>query len=565
MKKGFTLIELLATIAVLGIIFTIVLPTTGRLFNKIKKDSLEVSAKSIVKALEDKKLELITEENNTDYVIQYANSVPIYNDISNAKDIIKDGTIVMKTNKEIGMAIHDGKYCLRKNFDSDLMLITEESKATCLISAYVIKPTAIINLNTEDAIDTKTILNITSSSVGYNGRTIVNTQWENRLTSYPKGKHIIRLRVQDSSLVWSDWTEKLIEVQFINKISYISTTSLGRHGFLKRDNGDAYMWGNNSMGSTLTREPLLDGIEKASIGGQHFIIKLTNGNVLVGGANTFGQLGLGHTNPVGNTITALSFTNVKDVATTVNSTAIVSDIGEVWVFGSGANYVFGNGTTTNSSIPVKVPGLSNIAKIYGMRNSYIALTTTGDIYGWGYSFTGELAFPPSPTSQFVTTPTLNTYISGVKDIFTSDSSGFILKDDGFYVYGSNANGHLGLSDNFFEKINSVPIPKKHPLSEKIVKVFLGRFHTIFQLKDGSVLSAGANSSNQGCHNNAMSTIFTPTVIPGLKNPLNIVTFQDTSIFIFEDNYTFACGSNSYGELANGTNVRAQYLTKIPIE
>lgn len=74
------------------------------------------------------------------------------------------------------------------------------------------------------------VTNITfdhSTSISFNRTTIVNQEWQNKLTNYSVGNHTVRLRVQDSNGLWSDWKEINFDVyQFINETvtyDYISS------------------------------------------------------------------------------------------------------------------------------------------------------------------------------------------------------------------------------------------------------------------------------------------------------------------------------------------------------
>ena len=74
----------------------------------------------------------------------------------------------------------------------------------------IIKPVAVITMTPEFAVTTTT--NITwdyLSSTTEVGRSIMATEWEGNQNLYAtSGQYTVRLRVQDSTGVWSDWAEK---------------------------------------------------------------------------------------------------------------------------------------------------------------------------------------------------------------------------------------------------------------------------------------------------------------------------------------------------------------------
>jgi alpha-tubulin suppressor-like RCC1 family protein len=85
--------------------------------------------------------------------------------------------------------------------------------------------------------------------------------------------------------------------------------------------------------------------------------------------------------------------------------------GTTWVAGYNAQYLLGNGTTTNSSIAVKAQrrergqtidllNVKDLAHIScGTYQSAMVYTDTGWIYGVGYTGTGQLSLGSQPTWQ----------------------------------------------------------------------------------------------------------------------------------------------------------------------
>lgn len=78
------------------------------------------------------------------------------------------------------------------------------------------KPVAIITILTDNSngINTeKSKFNISlNESYDPDGDRIVDYQWENKKTSYPNGKHTVKLRVKDEEGHWSDWASREIVV-----------------------------------------------------------------------------------------------------------------------------------------------------------------------------------------------------------------------------------------------------------------------------------------------------------------------------------------------------------------
>lgn len=92
--------------------------------------------------------------------------------------------------------------------------------------------------------------------------------------------------------------------------------------------------------------------------------------------------------------------------------AVGADDGSVWCWGFNGYGQLGDGTTDNSSIPLEVPGLANVATVATGGNHTCVLTTDGDVSCWGKGFYGQLG---DGTNQDSSIP-----IQVSSDLFFSD-------------------------------------------------------------------------------------------------------------------------------------------------
>jgi alpha-tubulin suppressor-like RCC1 family protein len=65
--------------------------------------------------------------------------------------------------------------------------------------------------------------------------------------------------------------------------------------------------------------------------------------------------------------------------------------GTVWAWGYNGYGQLGDGTTTDSSVPVQVSGLSGVTAIAGGGDSGYALRLDGTVWAWGYNGYGQLS------------------------------------------------------------------------------------------------------------------------------------------------------------------------------
>ena len=201
---------------------------------------------------------------------------------------------------------------------------------------------------------------------------------------------------------------------------------------LKSD-GTVYCWGRNSQGQ------LGDGTSGTG--------RLTPVQVLKGASSS--------TNNYLQGITAIA---MNDQAAGPYTCAIKGSDGSVWCWGS--NYLgrLGDGTTTNSSTPVRAGTLTGVSALsmdsYAATDgSTCALKNDGTVWCWGRNYNGQLGDGTTTNSS---TPVQVTGVGGsgtlinVSAIATGSVGSLVgsyacaLKSDGtVYCWGNNAAGQLG--------------------------------------------------------------------------------------------------------------------------
>ncbi len=143
---------------------------------------------------------------------------------------------------------------------------------------------------------------------------------------------------------------------------------------------------------------LLSGktITQVAAGGSHSIVLTSNGTVYTWGSNHYGQLGNGNNTDsnvpvlVGNLLSGKTIIEVA--AGYYHSIALMSD-GTVYTWGYNYYGQLGNGKNIDSNIPVAVGGLlsgKTIVQVAAGEYHSIALASDGTIYTWGLNYNGEL-------------------------------------------------------------------------------------------------------------------------------------------------------------------------------
>jgi YD repeat-containing protein len=98
-------------------------------------------------------------------------------------------------------------------------------------------------------------------------------------------------------------------------------------------------------------------------------------------------------------------------------------------------------STTGSSVPFQVAGLSNVAAVSGGDRFTAALKGDGTVWTWGWNGFGQLG---DGTNTDRSAPVQVKSLSNVKVMAARDYHVLVIKSDGsVWAWGSGGNGELG--------------------------------------------------------------------------------------------------------------------------
>ncbi len=234
------------------------------------------------------------------------------------------------------------------------------------------------------------------------------------------------------------------------------------HTVALKNDGTVWTWGSNSNGQ-LGNGPGPDSHSPVQVGGlsgmtaiaagYRFTVALKNdGTVWTWGYNSNGQLGNGNTGTDSNIPVQVSVTsglsNVTGVAAGYNHAVALmnSSGGTVWTWGSNTNGQLGNGTTTDSNIPVPVPGLAPVIAIAAGNAFTVALredALNSSVWAWGYNNVGQIG-DGATTDVWSPVEVSGMVGAGAIGIAAGSDHAVAMKTDGtVWTWGGNGNGQLG--------------------------------------------------------------------------------------------------------------------------
>jgi RHS repeat-associated protein len=278
----------------------------------------------------------------------------------------------------------------------------------------------------------------------------------------------------------------------------------------------------------------------------------TDGSVWAWGDNLKGELGNGTTTNSTVPVPVSNLTGVTAVAAGDSDSFALKSDGTVWAWGLNSHGQLGNGTTTNSSTPVQVSALTGITAIAAGSSSAfaLALKSDGTVWAWGANDHGQLG-NGNTTESHVPVQVKN--LTGVTAIAAGDAHGLARKSDGTaWAWGSNNHGQLGNGHT-----NDASTRVQVSNLSQVISIAAGGSHSLaWRLGGGpagvpSFWTWGYNGFGQlGVGTTTDSSV-----------PVRVSTIAEVTAFAGGGNHSLAdqgvaWGYNAFGQLGNGTTTNS---------
>jgi alpha-tubulin suppressor-like RCC1 family protein len=293
------------------------------------------------------------------------------------------------------------------------------------------------------------------------------------------------------------------------------------------------------------------------------------GTVLCWGSNEFGQLGNGSTTSIASPVQVVGLTSsAVSIAAGSESTCALMSAGSVWCWGDNSNGQLGNGTFTQSTVPVQVMDftgsapLSGIARIAAGQSHTCAVTSAGAAFCWGDNSKGELgngteivSSLPVPVSGLATG--VATMAAG------SDFTCAVTADGGAKCWGDGASGQLGNGTSANSTTASTVLDATGSSALTGVVTLSAGFENACALTTaGNVLCWGANGAGQLGNGVTGSASALPVEVLNSngQSPLGdvvaISSGLDSNCAVTSAGTTECWGANASGQLGNGSSTNS---------
>lgn len=336
-----------------------------------------------------------------------------------------------------------------------------------------------------------------------------------------------------------------------------------------------YAWGDNQFGQlgngVTTKDSAAVNILypagvtkwiKASAGQTHAIALGNDGNLYAWGQNNYGQLGNSSTT---NSSTPIMVTkpaavsNWTDIAAGAYHSIAIGNDGKAYTWGYNNFGQLGNGTSTNSNIPVLVSIPNGVvpAKVFATNNACMILGTNDTLYSWGRNANGQLGNGTTTDSK---TPAQVILPTGVKKWTNVAAGGYhvlTIGDDGnLYAWGSCGNGQIGVGSNS----GNFPLPQMITKPAGVTNwttIAAGGNFSMALSDNGDLYGFGYDGNGELGIDTIMSTVSLPAKVnvpPGVSSWKTVTAGWNHCLALDSRDSLYSWGLNSSGQLGNNSTV-----------
>ncbi len=245
----------------------------------------------------------------------------------------------------------------------------------------------------------------------------------------------------------------LVPVQTLLLSDVMAISAGGWHSSALKKDSTVWTWGWNmdgQLGDGTTNDRSLpakvnglSGIKQIAAGTYHMLALKSDGTVWAWGDNVSGQIGNGTKTDQLTPVQVSGITDVVRIAAGRFFSLAVKSDGTVWTWGENLYGQLGNGNTTDQTTPVQVSGLTGITDAITATGAFHCLAVKNDntVWAWGRNTYGNLGDGTTTSSSV---PVKMQNASSIAGMAAGTNFSLLYKSDGtFWACGRNASGQLG--------------------------------------------------------------------------------------------------------------------------
>ena len=277
--------------------------------------------------------------------------------------------------------------------------------------------------------------------------------------------------------------------------------------------GNIKCWGNNTSGQVgdgirklgIRELPVfvhaISGAKDIALGAEHSCALLSDGKIMCWGSNTFGQLGDGTNSDSILPVAVKSQRTFINVAAGSNHTCAIDSLGDAYCWGNNANGELGIGNRISKYEPTLVLGLSKLKNVSARFNSTCAIDSLANANCWGEGANGQLGnqdivdklLPDKVVDIAQGTNSNGTYnaAKSIVEVQAGSTLSCVLSTLSTLHCWGNSNVSKVPRSPYYVGISST---EGNALS--VDKFSVGHSHVCVLRKDGSIYCSGLNDEGQ---------------------------------------------------------------------
>ncbi|MBN4049722.1 T9SS type A sorting domain-containing protein, partial [Bacteroidales bacterium AH-315-N07] len=305
-------------------------------------------------------------------------------------------------------------------------------------------------------------------------------------------------------------------------------------------------------------------ISKVEAGGLYTLALKHDGTVLSWGDNAYGQLGDGSRTMRLNPVVVLGpdglapLNGVIDISAGYHHALALRNDGTVWAWGAGYFGQLATSDKLNRSLPVQVPGLTDVKKIAAGFRFSLALQSDGTLWSWGEGGSGQLGSGLRQTSYVpIQVKGINNsgFLTNVVNMEGGNSHAIALLDDGTVcAWGANNAAQLGTGNfTYYSYPVQVLDPSGAAPLSNIAAVAASAQNSVVVTNSGTVYNWGSNGYGSfGNPGLSLGQHNLPVEVPGLTNIVSVTSSFFVTAALKNNGSVWTWGYNKKGQIGNGT-------------